>query len=137
MKLDIEVFRVLDMIVQEGSFAKAADKLHKAQSAVSYQINKQISAYLDAQYTGQRYKAGDEGNIAGQLGGYTVYNANLRWDHDDLYVNVRINNLSGKKYNGYHGYYNYSDFISGDLVEVEYGYPSPEQTVEVTLGYNF
>ncbi|WP_201347200.1 LysR family transcriptional regulator [Neptunomonas japonica] len=38
MRLDIEALRVLDVVIQEGSFAKAAAKLHKAQSAVSYQI---------------------------------------------------------------------------------------------------
>lgn len=40
MRLDIEALRVLDVVIQEGSFAKAAAKLHKAQSAVSYQIKK-------------------------------------------------------------------------------------------------
>ncbi|OZG74223.1 LysR family transcriptional regulator [Hahella sp. CCB-MM4] len=40
MKVDMEALRVLDTIIQEGSFAKAANRLHKAQSAVSYQIRK-------------------------------------------------------------------------------------------------
>ena len=40
MRLDIEALRVLDVIIQQGSFAKAAEKLCKAQSAVSYQIKK-------------------------------------------------------------------------------------------------
>lgn len=40
MKLDIESFQVLDVIVKTGSFARAAEKLHKAQSAISYQIRK-------------------------------------------------------------------------------------------------
>ncbi len=40
MRLDIEALRVLNVVVQEGSFAKAAAKLHKAQSAISYQIKK-------------------------------------------------------------------------------------------------
>ena len=40
MKLDIETLKILDLIVQFGSFAKAADKLGRAQSAVSYQIKK-------------------------------------------------------------------------------------------------
>lgn len=40
MRLDIDAFNVLNTIVHEGSFAKAAKKLHKAQSAVSYQIRK-------------------------------------------------------------------------------------------------
>lgn len=40
MRLDIGAFHVLNVIVEQGSFAKAAKKLHKAQSAVSYQIKK-------------------------------------------------------------------------------------------------
>ncbi|MEH6626873.1 MAG: LysR family transcriptional regulator [Motiliproteus sp.] len=40
MKLDIESLRVLDAIVSEGSFSKAAERLCKAQSAISYQIKK-------------------------------------------------------------------------------------------------
>ncbi|MCE9678575.1 LysR family transcriptional regulator [Shewanella sp. AS1] len=40
MKIDIETFRVLAVLVEEGSFSKAAERLHKAQSAVSYQVKK-------------------------------------------------------------------------------------------------
>ncbi len=40
MKIDIDAFRVLEVLVEEGSFAKAAERLHKAQSAVSYQVKK-------------------------------------------------------------------------------------------------
>lgn len=40
MKLDIETLKIIDLIVQLGSFAKAADKLGRAQSAVSYQVKK-------------------------------------------------------------------------------------------------
>ncbi|GLS84394.1 LysR family transcriptional regulator [Paraferrimonas haliotis] len=40
MRLDLEAFVVLQVLVEEGSFAKAAERLHKAQSAVSYQVKK-------------------------------------------------------------------------------------------------
>jgi len=40
MKLDLDSIRVLDTVVKHGSFAAAAKKLHRAQSAVSYQIKK-------------------------------------------------------------------------------------------------
>ncbi|MBV7314315.1 LysR family transcriptional regulator [Shewanella sp. NIFS-20-20] len=40
MKVDIDAFRVLTVLVEKGSFAAAAESLHKAQSAVSYQIKK-------------------------------------------------------------------------------------------------
>ncbi|GGI76596.1 LysR family transcriptional regulator [Shewanella gelidii] len=40
MRIDIEAFHVIQVLVEEGSFAKAALRLHKAQSAVSYQVKK-------------------------------------------------------------------------------------------------
>jgi DNA-binding transcriptional LysR family regulator len=40
MKLDLDSIRVLQTIVEQGSFAAAAKSLHRAQSAVSYQIKK-------------------------------------------------------------------------------------------------
>ncbi|NRD74480.1 LysR family transcriptional regulator [Shewanella sp. VB17] len=40
MRIDVDAFNVLQVVVEEGSFARAAERLHKAQSAVSYQVKK-------------------------------------------------------------------------------------------------
>ncbi len=40
VSLDLESLRVLAAVVEQGSFARAAERLNKTQSAVSYQINK-------------------------------------------------------------------------------------------------
>ena len=40
MKLDLDSIRILKTIVEKGSFAAAAKTLHRAQSAISYQIKK-------------------------------------------------------------------------------------------------
>ncbi|MBR9727052.1 LysR family transcriptional regulator [Shewanella intestini] len=40
MRIDVDSFNVLQVLVEEGSFAKASERLHKAQSAVSYQVKK-------------------------------------------------------------------------------------------------
>jgi len=40
MKIDLDSIRVLDTVVQQGSFSAASKVLHRAQSAVSYQIRK-------------------------------------------------------------------------------------------------
>ncbi|SIS55431.1 LysR family transcriptional regulator [Neptunomonas antarctica] len=40
MAVDLESLRVLIAVVDTGSFAKAAEQLHKTQSSVSYQVNK-------------------------------------------------------------------------------------------------
>jgi DNA-binding transcriptional LysR family regulator len=40
MKLDLDSLEVLDAVIEHGSFAAAAERLHKAQSAVSYSIRR-------------------------------------------------------------------------------------------------
>ena len=40
MHVDLDALRALDAVVHEGGFARAALRLHKVQSAVSYQIRK-------------------------------------------------------------------------------------------------
>ncbi|ABV37293.1 transcriptional regulator, LysR family [Shewanella sediminis HAW-EB3] len=40
MRVDVDAFKLLEVLVEEGSFSKAAERLHKAQSAVSYQVKK-------------------------------------------------------------------------------------------------
>ncbi|MCL1143099.1 LysR family transcriptional regulator [Shewanella gaetbuli] len=40
MRIDVDAFHVIQVLVEEGSFAKASERLHKAQSAVSYQVKK-------------------------------------------------------------------------------------------------
>ncbi|WIO74004.1 LysR family transcriptional regulator [Porticoccaceae bacterium LTM1] len=47
MYLDLDTFRTLSAIVEEGSFAKAAERLNRSQSAVSYKI-KQLEQFLGA-----------------------------------------------------------------------------------------
>lgn len=57
MKIDIEAFKVMQILVEEGSFAKAAERLHKAQSAVSYQIKK-LEQHLGVQlFNREQYRA--------------------------------------------------------------------------------
>ena len=57
MKIDIEAFKVMQVLVQEGSFAKAAERLHKAQSAISYQIKK-LEQHLGVQlFSREQYRA--------------------------------------------------------------------------------
>ncbi|MEH6577322.1 MAG: LysR family transcriptional regulator [Amphritea sp.] len=57
MRVDIEALRVLDVVIQEGSFAKAANKLHKAQSAISYQIKKLEQQFNVAIFDRSSYRA--------------------------------------------------------------------------------
>jgi DNA-binding transcriptional LysR family regulator len=57
MRIDIDAFNVLQVLVEEGSFAKAAERLHKAQSAVSYQVKK-LEEHLGVQlFSREQYRA--------------------------------------------------------------------------------
>lgn len=57
MRLDIDAIKVLDLVVEQGSFAKAAEKLHRAQSAVSYQIKKLEQQLGVALFDRSQYRA--------------------------------------------------------------------------------
>ncbi|NMH63652.1 LysR family transcriptional regulator [Shewanella salipaludis] len=57
MRIDVDSFKVLQVLVEEGSFAKAAERLHKAQSAVSYQVKK-LEEHLGVQlFNREQYRA--------------------------------------------------------------------------------
>lgn len=98
-----------------------------ANAILSYQLDPLLSVYLDAQYTGPRYASGDDANIGDQFGGYTLYNASLRLQLEAFYAQLRLNNLSGKRYSGY----------SGGLPPFDYQYPAPEDTLHFSVGYQF
>jgi len=100
-------------------------------SGVDWQIIPHLSLYVDAQYTGRRYRVGDDPNILGELGGYTVYNANLRWEYNRWYTTLRVNNITNKKYEGFTGV-SISSF--GNFY---YAYPAAERQSFVTVGYTF
>jgi len=57
MRLDIETLKILDLIVRLGSFAKAADQLNRAQSAISYQIKKLEQHLGIALFDRSKYRA--------------------------------------------------------------------------------
>ncbi|MBY4678457.1 LysR family transcriptional regulator [Marinobacterium arenosum] len=57
MSVDLESLRVLAAVVSEGGFAKAAEKLNKTQSAVSYQIQKLEQRLGTALFDRSAYRA--------------------------------------------------------------------------------
>lgn len=57
LRLDLEALHVLDTVATEGSFAKAAAKLNRAQSAVSYQIRKLETALKVRLFNREGYRA--------------------------------------------------------------------------------
>ncbi len=57
VRLDIETLKILDLIVRLGSFAKAAEQLNRAQSAISYQIKKLEQHLGVALFDRSKYRA--------------------------------------------------------------------------------
>jgi iron complex outermembrane receptor protein len=98
-----------------------------ANLVVSYGLNEFWTFYADAQYTGERYPTGDEANEGDKIGDFTIFNANIRFDYKSAYANLRMNNITGKEYNGF----------SGGLPPFDYNYPAPEETFQFSVGYNF
>lgn len=100
-------------------------------AGIDWQIAQSINLYVDAQYTGRRYRNGDDPNVFGQLGGYTVYNANLRWQYRNVWTSLRVDNITAKKYEGFTGVSisSYGNYF--------YAYPAAERQVFATIGYKF
>ncbi|HSC83198.1 MAG TPA: TonB-dependent receptor [Pseudomonas sp.] len=98
---------------------------HTASAALNYQLLQGLSGYLEAVYTGSRYPVGDDANADDRLGGYTLYNAALKYDYQQFTGKLRVNNLTGKRYDAF--------VYQGDSGV----YAAPEEVVELSLGYRF
>lgn len=98
---------------------------HTASAALNYQLLQGLSSYLEVVYTGSRYPVSDEANADRKLGGYTVYNAALKYDYQQFTGKLRVNNLTGKRYDAF-------AYQGGSGV-----YAAPEEVVELSLGYRF
>ncbi len=97
---------------------------HSASTGLNYQWLDGLSSYLEAVYTGSRYAVSDETNSDGRVGGYTLFNAALKYDYRDFTAKLRVDNLTGKRYDAF--------VYQGGSV-----YAAPEETVVLSLGYRF
>lgn len=55
--MDLNALRVMQAVVEAGSFAKAAEQLHKTQSAISYQVSKLEQQLGGALFDRSQYRA--------------------------------------------------------------------------------
>ena len=100
-----------------------------ASTYMDWEIVQNLKAHLEAEYTGPRYYSSDNANSQGKLGSYTLYNAAISYEYRNLISKLRVNNLTGKRYNAF-AVYNSS---SGN-----YGiYPAAEELVQFSVGYRF
>lgn len=103
---------------------------HSASAHVSYLILPGLKGYLESEYTGARYLASDDGHAMPREGGYTLFNAALSYDYQQFTSKLRVNNLTGKRYDSFATYANWVPGSKGL-------YPAAEEDVQLSVGYRF
>lgn len=96
---------------------------HGASAYLNYRLLPGLRGQLEAVYTGARYRSGDDANRFSRAGGYTLLNAALTYDYQQVSAKLRVNNLTGKRY----------DLYAGTTSR----YPAAEEQVQLSLGYRF
>jgi iron complex outermembrane receptor protein len=96
---------------------------HSASIQLGYQLLPGLNTQLEAVYTGAQYLSGDDAQTEKREGGYTLLNAAITYDYKQLTSKLRVNNLTGKRYDSYANLYNRSS--------------APEEQVQLSVGYRF
>ncbi|WP_374325672.1 TonB-dependent receptor family protein [Aquipseudomonas alcaligenes] len=99
---------------------------HSASAHVSYLILPGLKGYLESEYTGSRYLSSDNAHTMPRAGGYTLFNAALSYDYQQFTSKLRVNNLTGKRYDSFAVYTNKKGL-----------YPAAEEDVQLSVGYRF
>ncbi|HZX17180.1 MAG TPA: TonB-dependent receptor [Pseudomonas sp.] len=94
-----------------------------ASAHLSYLIVPGLRSYLEAVHTGSRYYSGDDANSQHKAGGYTLLNAALSYDYQQFNSKLRLNNLTGKRYDAF--------------ASATSSYPAAEEQVQLSVGYRF
>jgi len=94
-----------------------------ASANLSYLIVPGLRSYLEAVHTGSRYYSGDDANSQHKAGGYTLFNAALSYDYQQFSSKLRLNNLTGKRYDAF--------------ASATSSYPAAEEQVQLSVGYRF
>lgn len=95
----------------------------------NYHFMQHWKIYSEAIYTGNQYSANDDANMAGKIGGYTVYNLHLSYQIKQFSAGLRFNNIFNKYYNLYTVYQSY-------LAE-QFFYPAAGRNFLLTMKYDF
>lgn len=98
-------------------------------TGIHYQFTDHFSTYAEGLFTGSQYASNDNQNIAGKLGGYTIFNLNFHYYYRKISADFRINNIFNKYY------YLYSVYQSSN--NLSYFYPAATRNVMLNLGYDF
>lgn len=94
-------------------------------TGLNYYFTEPVNIYSEAVFTGNQYAANDDANIAGKLGGYTIFNLNLRYRIKHMEASIRLNNIFNKYY------YFYTVYIPSS--QSEFFYPAPGRNIVLTI----
>jgi iron complex outermembrane receptor protein len=95
---------------------------------INYAFITHWNLYSEAVYTGNQFAANDNANIGEKIGGYTIYNLNLRYVYQQFTASFRINNLFNKYY------YLYTVFEPS--MDEQFFYPASTRNILLTLKYS-
>ncbi len=101
---------------------------HAANGVLLYTPMPEWSFYLDASYTGPRYRIDDDFNEQPRLSGRVLVNANIGWRDDRWELGLRVDNLTGETY---------SDYQAWSAFSGNYEYPKSGRTVVGRLTYRY
>jgi iron complex outermembrane receptor protein len=125
-------FNYVDARFQNGVNARHRIPLvseYILRAGVNYHFAERWGLYPELIYTGNQFAANDDANIAGALGGHTVYNVNLHYGYKQLTASFRINNIFNKYY------YFYTVYTPS--IPTEFFYPAPGRNATLTVNYAF
>ncbi|MDA7088147.1 TonB-dependent receptor [Pseudomonas sp. SA3-5] len=103
---------------------------HSASAHLNYLVVSGLNAYLEAIYTGPRYLSSDDAHVLPREGGYTLFNAALKYEYQQFNAKLRVNNLTGKRYDSFATYVSWQAGNKGL-------YAAPEEDVQLSVGYRF
>lgn len=96
-------------------------------AGADWSLQEHWNIYVEGLFTGSQFAANDYANVAGQVGGYTTYNFNIRMHYPSFNASLHVNNIFNKYY------YIYTAFQSG----TDYFYPAAGRNVVLTVDYLF
>ena len=97
---------------------------NSARLDINYAINSSINTNMGAVYIGSHYLSGDNANLQSKVSGYSVVDMNLAYTYMDWRLNLRVNNLTNRKY-------------AETTNSFGSRYPSPERNFLLTAAWNF
>jgi len=97
-------------------------------AGIDYAFLTHWNIYTEALYTGSQYPANDDANVGQKMGGFTIYNLNVRYSYHEWSASFRVNNIFNKEY------YLYTVFQP--TAPYDFFYPAPGTNVLFTLKYS-